>query len=109
MVSGSHVVIFSKDAEADRALMGRNSIDASHGWMIYEMPPAEVAVHPLDGPIRHELHMMCDDVEEPRAKLSKLGLHSAPVRDLGYGLVSSFEMPSGATIGFYQPRHKRPV
>ena len=109
MFKGSHVVIFSNAPEEDRALMGKlmggNAVDAGEGWMIYSMPPAEIAVHPPHGEIRHELHMMCDDIEKTRSELAKLGLESKPVENLGYGLVSSFELPGGSTIGFYQPRH----
>ncbi len=113
MFSGSHVVIFSNDAEADRALMqrlmGGHAVDAGEGWMIYAMPPAEIAVHPPYGDNRCELHMMCDDIEETRARLAELGLESKPAEDMGYGLVSSFQMPGGTTIGFYQPRHETAI
>ena len=106
------MVIFSKDADADRAIMAQilpgNAIDAGGGWMIYALPEAELAVHPEHGPIRHELHMMCEDIEDTRDKLIALGLVCDPVEDLGYGLVSSFALPGGAKIGFYQPRHGRP-
>ena len=113
MFSGSDMVIFSNDPDADRVLMqklmGLKAMDAGHGWTIYAMPPAEIAVHPIDGPVRHELHMMCDDIDDTRKRLAELGLESKPAEDLGYGLVSSFEMPGGSTIGFYQPRHERAI
>ncbi len=110
MFSGSHMVIFSKDAEADRALFKvlfpENPIDAHDGWMIYKMPPAEIAVHPEHGPIRHELHMMCDDIRKTCSTLEEMGYPCDPVEDLGYGLVSGFVLPGGAKLGFYEPRHE---
>jgi len=109
MFSGSHVVIFSSEPEADRVLMaklmGRHAVDAGEGWMIYEMPPAEVAVHPPYGEATCELHMMCDDIDRTIQQLSDLGLTYKQVEDMGYGLVSSFQLPGGTVIGFYQPRH----
>ena len=109
MFKGSHVVIFSEDAEADRALMqklmGGRAVDAGEGWMIYAMPPAEIAVHPPYGDNRCELHMMCDDIEAVRADLADLGLESDAPQDLGYGIQSYFTLPGGTRIGFYQPRH----
>lgn len=112
MFSGAHMVIFSEDAEADRSLihdlLGRSAVDAGGGWMIYEMPPAELAIHPPHGPIRHELHLMCDNIKETCQELETRGLTCDPIEDLGYGLVSAFTLPGGSTIGFYEPRHKRP-
>ena len=113
MFTGSHVVIFSNDAEADRALMGKlmggRAVDAGEGWMIYAMPPAEIAVHPPYGDVRCEFHMMCDDIEATRAKLADLGLASEDPQDLGYGIQSGFTLPGGARIGFYQPRHQTAI
>ncbi len=113
MFKGSHMVIFSADPEADRALFKtlfpENPIDAHEGWMIYKMPPAEIAVHPIHGPIRHELHMMCDRIEETCKALEGLGFECDPVEDLGYGLVSGFTLPGGAKLGFYQPTHQTAI
>lgn len=109
MFSGTHVVIFSKDADADRALFRKlfpaNPIDATDGWIIYKMPPAEIAVHPEHGPIRHEIHMMCDNIHKTCEALEAMGFVCDPVEDLGYGLVSGFVLPGGAKLGFYQPMH----
>lgn len=113
MFSGSHLVIFSTEPEADRALMakltGGKHVDAGDGWMIYELPPAEVAIHPSSRSTHHELHLMCQDIESTRQQLGKLGIDSAEPQDMGYGIVSEFTMPGGSVIGFYQPRHASAV
>ena len=107
------MVIFSNDPETDRALMGKlmpgNVVDAGDGWMIYAMPPAEVAIHPPHGDLRCELHMMCDDIEKTRTELADLGLECDAPQDLGYGIQSGFVLPGGARIGFYQPRHETAI
>ena len=109
MFSGAHMVIFSNDAEADRALFHTlfpdNSVDAGHGWLIFKLPPAEIAVHPPHGNLRHELHLICDDIQQTAAALNDLGVDTDPVEDMGYGLVSGFTLPGGSKLGFYQPRH----
>ena len=113
MFSGTHCVIFSEDPEADRALFAKlfpeNAVDAHDGWMIYKLPPAEIAVHPPHERLRHEVHMMCEDIEATRDALRDLGFDSDPVEDMGYGLVSGFVLPGGAKLGFYQPRHETAI
>ena len=113
MFNGSHLVIFSTEPDADRALLAKllsgRQADAGDGWMIYELPPAEVAVHPSGGAVHHELHLMCDDIEAARKNLLELGFESAEPKDMGYGIVSEFRMPGGSVVGFYQPRHARAI
>lgn len=110
MFVGSHMVIFSEDPDADRALFRKlfpeNPVDAGKGWMIYKLPPAEIAVHPPFGDAKHELHMMCEDIHQTCAKLVEMGFACDPVEDMGYGLVSGFTLPGGAKLGFYQPLHE---
>lgn len=109
MFKGAHMVIFSNDAKADRALFRdlfpENCVDAGDGWLIFKLPPAEIAVHPPYGELRHELHMICDDVQATCKALNTLGHATDPVEDMGYGLVSGFTLPGGSRLGFYQPRH----
>ncbi len=109
MFSGAHMVIFSNDAEADRALFGKlfpqQIVDAGGGWLIFKLPPAEIAVHPPHGDLRHELHMMCDDIAATCEALKEMGFATNPVEDFGYGLVSGFTLPGGSDLGFYEPRH----
>ncbi len=113
MFSVGHMVIFSTKPEEDRALMAKlmpsEGIDVGGGWMIYPMPPSEIAIHPSGGAVHHEVHFQVEDVEAARAKLAELGLESPEPQDLGYGLVSGFKLPGGSDIGFYQPRHPSAV
>lgn len=112
MFNGAHVVIYSKDAEADRRffrdVLQMRNVDAGGGWLIFALPSAEAAFHPHDSSRAHELYFMCDDVESCRQQLAKHGVACAPVSDEGWGLLSSFRLPGGGSIGFYQPRHARP-
>ena len=80
MFSGAHVILYSQDAEADRAfiadVLGFPHVDAGHGWLIFTLPPAEIAVHPTDGPPQHEFYLMCDDLDEVLAKLTAAGVET---------------------------------
>lgn len=110
MFVGAHVIVFSRAAEADRAFLrdqlGFASVDAGDGWLIFKLPPAEVAAHPTDGEPRHELYFMCDDLDETLAKLTAAGatVSSAPT-DRGWGRLAEISLPSGTRFGVYQPRH----
>jgi len=110
MITGAHAVLFSEDAEAVRALLrdalGFESVDAGGGWLIFALPPAEVAVHPAERGGRHELYLMCDDIEATTAELAEKGIELArPVSDEGWGLVTALRLPGGAELGLYEPRH----
>lgn len=111
MISGAHVVLYSKDADADRAffrdvLQFRN-VDAGHGWLIFALPPAEAAFHPAPAN-SHELYLMTDDVKAEIAKLEGIGVSCAEIQEARWGSVTSFVLPSGGKIGLYQPKHPRP-
>lgn len=112
MINGAHAVIYSKDAKADRAflrdVLGFAHIDAGHGWLIFALPPAEVAVHPSENNDVHEIFLMTDDVAAEVERLERAGAAYDPVADRGYGLVTAFALPGGGKIGLYQPRHERP-
>jgi len=110
MFIGAHVIIYSRDAEADRAFIrdtiGFRGIDAGDGWLIFKLPPAEVAVHPTDGATKHELYLMCDDIRTTLAELTAKGVEVAdPVSDEGWGLLASVKLPSGSELALYQPLH----
>jgi catechol 2,3-dioxygenase-like lactoylglutathione lyase family enzyme len=110
--SGAHVIVYSRDAEADRAffrdVLDYPHVDAGRGWLVFRLPPAEVAVHPVDGPESHELYLMCDDVEATVRELTARGVEfTQPVTDAGWGLLTRFRLPGGGEIGMYQPRHER--
>ena len=110
MFSGAHVVLYSSDPEADRVflrdVLGLRAVDAGAGWLIFKLPPAEVAVHPTDGETTHELYLMCDDINELLRELTTKGVEiSRPVADQGWGLLASVKLPSGSELSLYEPRH----
>lgn len=112
MINGGHVIIYSRDAEADRAffrdVLEYPHVDAGHGWLIFKLPPAEVAVHPTDGPETQELYLMCDDVDATVADLSAKGVEfTQPVTDARWGRLTRFRLPGGGEVGLYEPRHER--
>ncbi|MEM9580378.1 MAG: extradiol dioxygenase [Pseudomonadota bacterium] len=112
MFNGAHVVIYSTNAEADRAffrdVLKLDNIDVGGGWLIFALPPGEVAFHPHESSSVHSLYLMCDDLDETCALLAHHGVASSDPSDEGWGILSSFVLPGGSTIGFYQPRHERP-
>jgi catechol 2,3-dioxygenase-like lactoylglutathione lyase family enzyme len=111
MITGGHIIIYSRDAEADRAffrdVLNYPHVDAGGGWLIFKLPPSEVAVHPADGVPAHELYLMCDDVNTTVAELTSTGVRCAEVTDEGWGLLTRIRLPGGGELGLYQPRHPR--
>jgi predicted enzyme related to lactoylglutathione lyase len=114
MITGVHAVMFTRDADALRAflrdVLELPSVDAGGGWLIFALPPAELAAHPSDGGGgATELYLMCDDVEATIAQLEAKGVELArPVSDQGWGLVTAVALPGGGELGLYQPRHPLP-
>lgn len=112
MITGAHSIIYSTDAEADRAflrdVLKLTHVDVGHGWLIFGLPPAEVAVHPGEKNDVHEFYLMCDDVEAFVAEMAAHQIKCAPVTDQGYGLLTELTLPGGGKLGVYQPRHARP-
>jgi catechol 2,3-dioxygenase-like lactoylglutathione lyase family enzyme len=109
MVFGAHVIVYSKDAEADRAflrdVLGFSAVDAGHGWLIFALPPAEIAVHPAEENGRHELYFMCDDLNAEVAALVKKGVACSDVYQERWGSLTMVGLPSGGRVGLYQPKH----
>ena len=110
MINGAHLILYSTNAEADRAfirdVLGFAGVDAGGGWLIFKLPPAEIAVHPTDGLGKHELYLMCDDIEKTLADLTAKGVMiSRPLSDESWGLLASIKLPSGSELSIYQPRH----
>ena len=109
MIFGAHVVIYSRDAAADRSffrdMLGHSSVDAGHGWLIFALPPAEVAVHPTDGDDGRELYLMCDDLPSEMAALADRGVRCSDVEEARWGSVTRIDLPGGGTVGLYQPKH----
>jgi catechol 2,3-dioxygenase-like lactoylglutathione lyase family enzyme len=114
MIKGMHVIVNSRDAEADRAffrdVLGWPFVDAHGGWLIFAQPPAELAVHPVEGEARHDLYLMCDDIEATVVELKGRGVEfSTPVSDQGFGRLTSLRLPGGGELGLYEPRHASPL
>lgn len=113
MISGAHMVVYSKNAEADRAffrdVLNFPSVDAGHGWLIFALPASEIACHPAEENDRHSIYLMCDDVAAEVKNLEKRNIHCEPVTDAGWGLLTAIRLPGGGKLGLYQPRHPRPA
>ena len=109
MISGAHVILFSRDPEADRAFMrdvlGFDSVDAGGGWLIFALPPAEVAVHPADQ-ASHELFLLCEDIEVTIEALRSKGVEvKLPIAEERWGRIVHIVLPGGGELGLYQPKH----
>jgi len=109
MIFGAHVVVYSSDADADRAffrdVLGFSSVDAGHGWLIFALPPSEVAVHPSEGVGSHELYFVCDDLIGEMAALRAKGVECSDVEEARWGSVTKMRLPGGGEVGLYQPKH----
>ena len=110
MIRGSHVILYSSDAEADRDflrdVLGLANVDAGGGWLVFRLPPAEVAVHPAEASGTAELYLVCDDVEATVADLTGRGVQvEGGITDQGWGLLTTIRLPGGGTVGLYQARH----
>lgn len=114
MITGVHAIVFSPQADQVRAffrdVLGLSSADAGGGWLIFALPPAELAVHPGDGDTRQELYLMCDDIHATLAELRGKGVEVAQdVADQGWGLLAAIRLPDGSQLPIYEPRHPSPL
>jgi catechol 2,3-dioxygenase-like lactoylglutathione lyase family enzyme len=114
VINGVHAIIFTRDAEADRAffrdLLALPGVDAGGGWLIFALPPAELAAHPTDGNGHHELYLMCDDVHATVAELRGKGVEfTREISDEGFGLMTTLRLPGGGELALYEPRHPSPL
>ena len=114
MINGSHVIVSSRDPDADRAffaeVLGHPHVDAGGGWLIFKLPPAEVAVHPSESSVAHELYFMCDDIDGTMRELRAKGVEfTQEVAEERWGRVTRFRLPGGGEVGMYEPRHPRAV
>jgi catechol 2,3-dioxygenase-like lactoylglutathione lyase family enzyme len=110
VITGAHTILYSEDAEATRVfvrdVLGFKSVDAGDGWLIFKLPPGELASHPDSSGGRHELYLMCDDVQATVADLKAKGVEfTSDVSNQGWGLITSFKLPGAGEVGLYQPRH----
>jgi len=113
VITGAHAIIYSQDADGVRAfltdVLGLPSVDAGHGWLIFALPPAEVAAHPTDGDGRHELYLMCDDIHATVAELRAKGVDFIrPIAEERWGSVTAISLPGGGELGLYEPKHPSP-
>jgi catechol 2,3-dioxygenase-like lactoylglutathione lyase family enzyme len=110
MITGAHTILYSSDAEADRTflrdVLGFPHVDAGGGWLIFKLPPGEVAVHPADTSGAVELYLVCDNVEASLAELSAAGVRfDDAISDQGWGRLVTFRLPGGGRVGLYEARH----
>lgn len=112
MIIGAHSIIYSTNAEADRALLRDvlhlPNVDVGDGWLIFGLPPSEVAIHPSEKDDVHEFYLMVDDIKAFVSEMEKKQVNCEPVQDMGWGLLSQLVLPGGGKLGVYQPRHARP-
>ena len=113
-IPGVHAILFAEDAGAVRAFLrdtlDLRSVDAGGGWLIFALPPAELAAHPAEGDARHELFLMCDDIRATTTALAERGVEfTSGVSDEGFGLMTSFRLPGGSEMSLYEPRHASPL
>jgi catechol 2,3-dioxygenase-like lactoylglutathione lyase family enzyme len=109
MIFGAHIVLYSKDSEADRVffrdVLGLKSVDAGHGWLIFALPPAEAAFHPSEENGLHELFFMCEDLTAEMTALTQKGVAFSEVQEARWGTIVRMKLPGGSDIGLYQPKH----
>lgn len=112
MINGAHIVIYTKDSEADRAffrdVLKFPCVDAGHGWLIFAMPPLEAAFHDSEHNDRHELFLMCDDIAATLKDLKSKNVKVSDVTEQRWGMLATFTLPGGGKIGLYQPKHPSP-
>ena len=113
MISGAHCLLYSSDAEADRAffrdVLRLPNVDVGGGWLIFGLPSTELAVHPADPGNTQELYLMCEDLDELMAHLAGAAIDCGEVTQQSWGRSTRVTLPSGATVGLYQPAHDRPA
>jgi len=113
MIRGAHVIVYSTDAEADRAffrdVLEYPFVDAGRGWLIFALPPAELAVHPAGSNGPHELFLMCDDIDAFMAQMAERGVVCSDLRTEQWGVITHLTLPGGGPLGVYQPTHLSPL
>lgn len=109
MILGAHMIVYSTDAEADRAffrdVLEFPSVDAGDGWLIFALPPSEIACHPASANGKHEIYLTTDDVAAAVQRLHDQHVDCEPVTDQGWGLLTYLKLPGGGNLGLYEPRH----
>src|SRR5215470_3922948 len=113
MINGAHAIVYSRDPEADRTflrdVLALPGVDVGGGWLIFGLPPAEVAVHPSEENDVHELFLMCDDVQALIAEMKMKKVECSPVDEQRWGSITRLTLPGGGKLGIYQPKHASPL
>jgi hypothetical protein len=113
VIIGAHSIIYSTNPEADRAFLRDvlrfPNVDVGGGWLIFGLPPSEVAVHPSEGNDVHEFYLMCDNIETFISEMKKHNIACSPVNHMNWGSLTQVTLPGGGKLGIYQPRHARPL
>jgi catechol 2,3-dioxygenase-like lactoylglutathione lyase family enzyme len=109
VIFGAHVIIYSKDTEADRAffrdVLGFPHVDAGRDWLIFALPPTEAAFHPHDQSDVHEVYFMCDDLKAEIASLHERNVSCSEIQEARWGSITTVQLPGGGQVGLYQPKH----
>ena len=115
MINGTHAIIYSSNAEADKEffknVLKLTNVDVGRGWLIFGLPPSEIAVHPTENGQEsgtQELYLMCDDIKSFVQEMSKHNITCSELQDQGWGILTQLKLPGGGSLGVYQPRHARP-
>jgi len=113
MLTGGHVIIYSRNPDADRAflrdVLELTHVDIGRGWLIFGLPPSEIAVHPADENDRHEFYLMCDDVRAFVSAMRDRKIATDPIEQESWGMLTRVVLPGGGKLGVYEPRHARPT
>ena len=113
MISGAHTIIYSKDAEADRQffrdVIGLPNVDAGDDWLIFGLPPSELAFHPADTGGAHELFLICEDIDAFVTAMASRNVNCGTIEEHSWGRLSALSLPGGGSIGVYEPNHARPA
>ena len=113
MITGAHAILYSTDPVADRAflrdVLKLPHVDAGEGWLIFGLPPSELAVHPAEQNGRQEIFLICDDIQEFVKEMTEQRVKYSQIQTLGWGQITYISLPGGSQLGVYQPLHARPV
>ena len=108
-IIGMHALIYSKKDDETRRffrdVLGFPAVDAGRGWLIFEMPPTELAIHPAEESEYHELYLMCDSLEATRLELKQKGVETPSPQERPWGRITQIRLPSGEELGIYEPKH----
>jgi hypothetical protein len=112
MITGAHSIMYSSDAKADveffKNVLKFKNVDVGHGWLIFGLPPSEIAVHPSDENGHYEFYLLCDNIQAFIEEMSGKGISCSPVETQRWGSITRLTLPGGGKLGVYEPKHARP-